>query len=175
MKTYQTHLDGILLAISFFLLVITSCQTEKFLSLQKSKMASMEEQKIKLKTEQKNLLQSSQAIRLTDSMMQDYQVSILPVDSFSFSIQDGFKGKALSIEIRGKQNLLKSISDSSGQFLQSHKLEQGSLELKHRQEQSAVSKTKEKESRMVFPEIILILIGILVLAVGWRYLKRIGI
>ncbi|MEJ7694643.1 hypothetical protein [Daejeonella sp.] len=50
---------------------------------------------------------------ITDSSHQSYQLTIFPADTFKFSIQNGFIGKATKIIITGSGSQLKHILDTS--------------------------------------------------------------
>ena len=75
------------------------------------------------------------------------------------------------IEIQGKQSVLKNMTDSSDQFLQSHSSEKSNMGARRLQEQSADLKVKEKESRLVLSKVVLVLFGVLILYGLWRYLR----
>ncbi|HEY1060441.1 MAG TPA: hypothetical protein VGE44_02090 [Daejeonella sp.] len=156
----------------FISIALTSCQINKFLNRQKSKMQVSEDQKIMNITELQTRLKDSRTIQLSDSLGHTYQVDIFPVDTFSFSPESGFKGKAFSISITGKQNVVKSLIDSSNRSQDVHSLEMDNIEFSRRMEQNTDSKIKEKESRIAFPKIIIALISLLMLIARWRYWKR---
>lgn len=151
---------------------LTSCQIDKFLNRQKSKMQISEDQKIMITRELQARLQDSRTIRLSDSSGHTYQVDIFPVDSFSFSPLSGFKGKAYSISITGKQVALKSMVDELNQSLDIHCMEKDIIEFSQRKEQKTELKVKEKESRIAFSKILMVLLGLLILIAGWRYWRR---
>ena len=154
------------------LMALTSCQIDKFLNRQKSKTEIAEDQKIMITTELQARLQDSRTIQLSDSSGHTYQVDIFPVDTFSFSTESGFKGKAFSISIRGDQNILRSLIDSSNRSQDVHNLEMDNIEFSRKMEHNTDSKIKEKESRIAFSKIIMALISLLILIAGWRYWKR---
>ncbi|HQS51747.1 MAG TPA: hypothetical protein PLN99_07600 [Daejeonella sp.] len=171
-------INRITLGYTFFgtlllLLALTSCQTDKFLNRQKSKMQVSEDQKIMNITELQARLKDSRTIRLSDSSGHTYQVDIFPVDTFSFSPESGFKGKAFSISIKGKQDVLRSLIDSSNRSQDVHNLEMDNIEFSRKMEHNTDSKIKEKESRIAFSKIIMALLALVILMAGWRYWKRI--
>lgn len=169
-------INRITLGYTFFgtlllLLALTSCQTDKFLNRQKSKMQVSEDQKITITSALQTRLKDSRTIQLSDSLGHTYQVDIFPVDTFSFSPESGFKGKAIGISITGKQNILRSLIDSSNRSQDVHNLEMDNIEFSRRIEHNTNSKIKEKDNRIAIPKIIMVLVSLLILITGWRYVK----
>ncbi|HQT59478.1 hypothetical protein [Daejeonella sp.] len=173
MKITKIKLGYTLGGVLFISIALTSCQTDKFLNRQKSKMQVSEDQKIMNITELQARLKDSRTIRLSDSSGHTYQVDIFPVDTFSFSPESGFKGKAFSISIKGKQDVLRSLIDSSNRSQDVHNLEMDNIEFSRKMEHNTDSKIKEKESRIAFSKIIMALLALVILMAGWRYWKRI--
>ena len=58
-------------------------------------------------------LEAKRKILLTDTANEHYSVIIFPADTFSFSAQHGFKGKAERIELSGKVRRIISRIDSA--------------------------------------------------------------
>lgn len=172
MKITKIKLGYTLGGVLFISIALTSCQTDKFLNRQKSKMEISEDQKIMNITELQARLKDSRTIRLSDSLGHTYQVDIFPLDTFSFSPESGFKGKAFSISIRGDQNILRSLIDSSNRSQDVHNLEMVNIEFSRKMEHNTDSKIKEKENRIAFFKIIIALISLLILIAGWRYWRR---
>ena len=54
---------------------------------------------------------TNQIIELSDSSNHQYKVRIFPLDTFSFSVDSGFKGRARSIELSG---FIRQSRDASG-------------------------------------------------------------
>ena len=173
MKITKITLGYTLFGALFILLALTSCQIDKFLNRQKSNMKIADDQKIMLSSALQARFQDSRTIRLSDSSGHTYQVDIFPVDTFSFSPESGFKGKAFSISIKGKQDVLRSLIDSSNRSQDVHNLEMDNIEFSRKMEHNTDLKNKEKESRIAFSKIIIALISLLMLIAGWRYWKRI--
>ncbi|MCF8453358.1 MAG: hypothetical protein K9G42_09150 [Pedobacter sp.] len=172
MKITKIKLGYTLGSVLLISIALTSCQTDKFLNRQKSKMEISEDQKIMNITELQARLKDSRTIRLSDSLGHTYQVDIFPLDTFSFSPESGFKGKAFSISIRGDQNILRSLIDSSNRSQDVHNLEMVNIEFSRKMEHNTDSKIKEKENRIAFFKIIIALISLLILIAGWRYWRR---
>lgn len=167
-KIYRRHF----ICLSLFLPVLTSCQTAKLLNRQKEKVQVAAQKTILMDQEQQILLNHHRQISFSDSSDQTYQISIVPIDSFSFSIQDGFKGRAQSIEISGIQQIRKHLSDSSAESLESHRSEKANIISKNTREQSTNLKAKEKESRMMSSKTMLILLGLMILVAGGWWWRR---
>lgn len=174
MKINKIQLGYTLESVLFISIAFTSCQTDKFLNRQKSKMQVSEDQKIMLSSALQARFQDSHTIRLSDSIGHTYQVDIFPLDTFIFSVENGFKGKAFNISIRGDQNILRSLIDSSNRSQDVHNLKMDNIEFSRRMEQNTDLKIKEKESRIAIPKIIMALLSLLILIVGWRFWRRIA-
>lgn len=58
-------------------------------------------------------LKGNQLILVNDSVNHEYQVRIFPLDTFSFSAERGFKGKAASIEFAGSGKQVKESLEST--------------------------------------------------------------
>ena len=87
-----------------------ACRTSKYSNGQHIQTMAAEETNIKSK-EQENR-QSSLSRSIVDSIGQEYYVTIFPADSFRFSVQEGFFGKATKIEVRGSEKQFSRINDS---------------------------------------------------------------
>ncbi|HQT59551.1 hypothetical protein, partial [Daejeonella sp.] len=52
-----------------------------------------------------------------------------------------------------------------------HNLEMDNIEFSRRIEHNTNSKIKEKDNRIAIPKIIMVLVSLLILITGWRYVK----
>ncbi len=166
-KIHWRHLTG----ISFMLLLIISCQSGKLLNLQKDRVQIAAQEKTLINREQQEFRNHNRVISFSDSSDQTYQIRILPADSFSFSIRDGFKGKAASIDIYGKQRSRKNLSDSSAQYIQSHGSEKTDISSRYSLKQKKNLKVKEKESKMMGYVILLGMLAVIVMIIKNEKLK----
>lgn len=103
-------------------------------------------------------------ILMTDSADELYSISIIPADTFSFSAQHGFRGKAAKIEVSGLIRRVQSRSDST--VLQAEKQSGRTYEEQYQIEKSGLSRTRilEKKSWPVI-RVFIVLAGLI--AIGW--------
>ena len=141
-----------LLKLAAIILIFFShiaCRTIKNSNRQQSRNANRELVDSRIQEQESTKISLSTAI--TDSSGRFYQATIFPVDTFQFSLRDGFKGKALKVEVRGSVKQLirvkevRSIShtrDSSETTKSSRKVES---------EQVSVTKsTKRKNNALLY-------------------------
>ncbi|MGV3686475.1 MAG: hypothetical protein ACO1NS_12665 [Daejeonella sp.] len=93
------------------IMLALSCRSSKYSSWQKAQID------IKGRTDlNSELIQENQFLRtasLSDSTGEFYQLTIFPVDSFKFSLQNGFAGKASKVVLNGSVKQQLRISDTS--------------------------------------------------------------
>ena len=95
-----------------FLIMLGSSSTRK-LNIQKLESSASEQSEIRMQNLRNDKLEASRRILLTDTANEQYSVIIFPADTFSFSAQHGFKGKAEKIKLSGKLRRVKNRTDSS--------------------------------------------------------------
>ena len=93
------------------LIIQSSCSTRK-LNRQKSESSASTQSEIRMQELQKDQLEAKRKLLLTDTTHEQYTVTIFPLDSFSFSKENGFRGKAERIEVKGMNRRVKTLSDS---------------------------------------------------------------
>lgn len=99
--------------ISIFLLIalsICSCRS-KDLNIRHERNARVQQESTGLESRIKESNYTNRIIEISDSSNHQYKVRIFPLDTFSFSIDSGFKGRARSIEFSGS---IRQGSDASG-------------------------------------------------------------
>ena len=104
--------------ISLLLLIalsVNSCRS-KNLSIRHERNAKEHQESSGLESRIKESTYTNQIIEIRDSSNQQYKVRIFPLDTFSYSVDSGFKGKARSIEFSGSKSQKK---DASGIILDS--------------------------------------------------------
>jgi hypothetical protein len=105
MKNF-TLLVGMILIMS----VQYACRTTKFSNRQLNQLTRFERTD-SLIQEQENI-HLSHAHSVTDSIRQVYHITIFPRDSFQFSVEKGFIGKASKVELTGSIRQLNRVNDS---------------------------------------------------------------
>lgn len=88
-----------------------ACRTSKY-SNRKHVQAILAEETYNSIIEQENK-KYSLSRSIIDSTGQEYQVTIFPADSFRFSVQEGFSGKAIKIELRGSARQFTRTNESA--------------------------------------------------------------
>lgn len=147
---------------------LSSCSTRK-LNKQILKSSDSEQSEILMQDLKNDKLEGKRKILLTDSANEQYTVSIFPADTFSFSAQNGFIGKASKIEVSGLMQRIISLSDSSA--LSAEK--QTAMRYVEHQEskKSEISNTRVLEKKRWPPLMIIIMSGVLIV-VGCLWLRR---
>lgn len=158
MKTFKPRVNNIktkkmktinfrMATTSFLALVlacsITGCSLKKRLSDKSRSSIALEEEGSLVS----NLNESSQGNRMIlvrDSNDHQYKVTISPMDTFTFSMEKGFRGKASRIEVAGNLQRKTSVNDSSTFSGSRQSLSQKELIRKVEGEQLNSSKTVTK-------------------------------
>lgn len=109
MKTFTTILIKFC-CITVLTFGLSACRS-KHLTTQKFRTSADQTKDISIKTTQDDYLQRSSFISIRDSTKHQYQVNIFPIDSFSFSLREGFRGRAHAIELIGEIHQRKETSE----------------------------------------------------------------
>ena len=147
------------------------CNIQKRLSSQKNELMISEEQNVLAKSVKQVLLHDTHIFWQVDSSGSFYRVSILPLDTFDFSPQHGFSGRALSVEIEGYNRSRSSLGDNSVRNVAVTDTQLIRLENSRLQEQSSRSRVKEKENKPEMSLIVVVLVCLFVV-VGGYFIKR---
>jgi len=73
-----------------------------------------QKEEVRLNSQQSELVTRNRVVQVTDSSRRVFRVEIFPLDTFSFSLDGGFRGRAAKIVIIGNEKDFQSISDSVG-------------------------------------------------------------
>ncbi|MFA5244419.1 MAG: hypothetical protein WC380_03905 [Pedobacter sp.] len=151
------------------LIIISSCSTRK-LNRQKSESSASMQSERRMQELQKDQFETKRKLLLTDTTHEQYTVTIFPLDSFSFSRENGFRGKAERIEVKGMNRRVKTLSDSM--MVQVGSQRGQTYEEQERIEKSDFSKTRVLESKSWRALWVSVgLLGIIVL--GWWFRARV--
>lgn len=153
-------LAGMILIMS----VQYACRTTKF-STRKLDQLTRFEQTDTLIREQENI-HLSRAHSVTDSIGQVYQITIFPRDSFQFSMEKGFIGKAAKVELIGSIRQLNRVNDSTV-FMVSKGKETKSKMIR-KQESRQINNSKSIEKNRFKGWQVWMVVGA-VLLLGWVY------
>lgn len=146
---------------------LMACRTNKISTRQQNQSALFEQ------TDTRNLEQEnreqSRLLAITDSSGQEYRITIFPTDSFQFSPERGFRGKASKIELSGSIRRTKQIHDSTD--FRSLGIRENRTTQVMKQDVKELNRAKSTEKiRLVWWAAALALIAVLVL--GWLKLRR---
>ena len=162
MKTIIIKLLALLILIS-----LSSCNTRK-LNRQRSESSASEQSEIRMQDLKNAAYEGKRMILMTDSTDEHYTISIIPADTFSYSAQHGFKGKAEKIEVTGLIRRVQTRTDST--VLHAEKQSGRTYEKQYQSEKSDLSRTRILEKRS-WP-VIMVFIGLAgLIGIGW-WLRR---
>lgn len=164
MKNSNKHI----LTVIFLFLALSGCGVEKFLTRNSARTKESNEIEMISFARKDQSSFSEEALLFSDSGRHSYQVMIFPQDSFSFSVEDGFRGKAQKIEILGSSehlakgeyyqlNLESKSADSSVSFKENSTVAE-----------RVIAKNLEKRHRT---GILLVIIACIIIAAccWWRF------
>ena len=163
MKNVKIKLLALLMLIN-----LSSCNTRK-LNKNRSESSASEQSEIRMQDLKNAAYEGMRMILMTDSADELYTVSIIPADTFSFSAQHGFRGKADKIEVSGLIRRVQSRTDST--VLHAEKQSSRTYEEQERSEKSELSKIRILETKRLPPLMIIIMSGLLIV-VGCLWLRR---
>lgn len=144
-------------------LSISACRL-KHLNTQKSRTTERSTEDINFQAKDNQSYQGNRIISISDSTNQFFRVNIFPMDTISFSIQDGFKGRASRIEVIGNGQQVKQITDSSS-FTAKH---QNETQYARESESSETTTSRIKSLKKKKSTIIVNLLGIgLAVVIVW--------
>lgn len=153
--------------ILLILIIHSSCSTRK-LNKQKLDNSTSVQSEIRKQEDHHIRYDGKRIILMTDSADEIYTIRIIPVDTFTFSAQNGFRGKAEKIEISGLRSRVKTLSDSAGIRAEQKSSRIDEEHQQSRTHESAKSKVLEKESMMVMG----ILTGLVLTILLGYYLRK---
>ncbi|HEY1062177.1 MAG TPA: hypothetical protein VGE44_10860 [Daejeonella sp.] len=112
---------------------------------------------------------NAQGIQMTESDDEICTISIIPIDTFSFSAQHGFKGKAEKIELSGKLRRVISWTDSAGLLEEKQwAMNYGEEYESKKVEESKFRVLEKRRSKMV--NVLIMVVGVILVGWGlWRW------
>lgn len=166
MKAVNIELSLVLFAT--LIICGAGCRT-KHLEAHKSRLSGSFKESIATGVRQSETYQGRQVIIFKDSADHQYSLKIFPLDTISFSLENGFRGRASSIEVTGALRSEKKTFSLSSAFSEKRNeivREEGS---ERQSKETAVSKKLEKRSWSITPILIVSGIVIVILVLWWRY------
>lgn len=149
------------------LINFSSCSTRK-LNKQKFEISSSAQSEIRMQDLMNDKLEAKRKILLTDTANEQYSIIIFPADTFSFSAQYGFKGKAERIELSGELRRVISRIDSSVLLAEKQRDMNYEAEYENKKVELSNSRVLEKRRSKVVNVLIMVMGVILVGWVLWR-------
>jgi hypothetical protein len=155
--------------LALIMLVLCTCRSSKISRRQVSELSLKAQTEIN--TQEQGDKNYQRTASLLDSASQYYQLSIFPLDSFQFSLQEGFKGRASRILISGLNEQFIRLADTTNyrEAMSSGSSAKISADLR------AGSREKAVEAARQTPGWTGLIVGLLViliaLGLGWKKLK----
>lgn len=161
-----------LIAIFLIPLILGACRTDKFLNTEKTRSSDLSATNIRIEELKHETYRASQMISLNDSNDHYYRINIFPVDSFSFSVQHGFRGRASRMEIVSSARQVTRLAEKRDLLAAKQDYSTKSQVNKSRRVRGTNSKVLEKSKRG--GEWALIWLGLagLIVFTGWKILKK---
>jgi hypothetical protein len=163
MRTLKTKLLALLILISF-----SSCNTRR-LNKQKFESSSSAQSEIRLQDLKNERYDSKRMITLTDSANEFYTISIFPSDTFSFSAQHGFRGKAAKIELTGLLRRVLTRTDSTA--LRAEKQSSRTYKEQQQSEKLELSRTGSVLKKR-WPPVLIVIVLVMIIVIGWFLGRR---
>lgn len=158
MKKLILKLLSLLILINF-----SSCSTRK-LNKQKFESSATTQSEIRMQELINDKLEAKRKILLNDTAHEHYSVIIYPADTFSFSAQHGFKGKAEKIELSGKLRRVISRIDSAGLLAERQRNRHYGEQYEGKKTEVSNSRVLEKRRSKVV-NVLIMVVGVIL--VGW--------
>ncbi|HEY1060049.1 MAG TPA: hypothetical protein VGE44_00085, partial [Daejeonella sp.] len=155
----------IILLTLLILINLSSCSTRK-LNKQKSESSASEQSEIRMQDFRNDKLEAKRKILLTDTANEYYSVIIFPSDTFSFSAQHGFKGKAERIELSGELRRVMSRIDSAGLLEERQRDMNYEEKFESKKVEELKSRVLEKKRSKVV-NVLIMVVGVIL--VGWWF------
>ena len=157
-----------LLKLAALILIIfchIACRTIKNSNRQQSRSADRELIDSRIQEHESTKISLSTVI--ADSSGRFYQATIFPVDTFQFSLQDGFKGKALKVEVKGSVKQLIRVNKTGSMTYTRDSAETTKSSRKVESEQVSATKSSKRKNNAL---VILVAAG-LVIMIGFALNK----
>ncbi|MES3016404.1 MAG: hypothetical protein V4721_01440 [Bacteroidota bacterium] len=151
------------------LLAVFSCAScsGKLLDLEKLRNKQRDTGSTSITSNQTGSLRSGRLTFTTDSAFNVYTVTIFPTETFSWSPEQGFKGRALKIEASSRTQTVTKIADSSASDFQT--TIRNDYENKERTVYASTSKVIKKRR---VSSIAAMLVLAFILLGAWLYWRR---
>lgn len=98
-------------ALILIILSHNGCRSTKTSNRHQNRVSVQEQYDIKARVQEFNDYSSSES--LSDSSGRSFQLTIFPADTFQFSLQHGFIGKASKVVLRGSSKQVIRLTDTS--------------------------------------------------------------
>ncbi|SDN17829.1 hypothetical protein SAMN05421813_1633 [Daejeonella rubra] len=150
------------------LIILSSCNTRR-LNKQKFESSSSAQSEIRLQDLKNERYDNKRMITLTDSANELYTISIFPSDTFSFSAQHGFRGKAAKIEVTGLLRRVLTRTDSTA--LRAEKQSSRTYEEQQQIDKSELSRTGGLVKKR-WPPVLIGIVLVMIIVIGWFLGRR---
>jgi len=145
------------------LILLSSCSTRK-LDKQILKSSASGQLEIRMQDLVKDKLEAKRNILLTDTANEQYSVIIFPADTFSFSAQHGFKGKAERIELAGQLRRVINRTDNTVLLAEKQRVMNYVKQDESQKSEISNSRVFKKEGWNLLS---LLIVPLVLIAIGW--------
>ncbi len=163
-------LNIIILNLAFLITLQAACRTKE-LNLAKDKTSTGSKQETQLDSRQSDSLTGHRMLHLTDSSRQFFRMTIFPLDTFTLSLQNGFKGRASSIELAGLKENIKMFYDSAAFTAEKQNTVRFDQQIKTSKTEQSSSKALRKSNLSWIPGLVVLALLAFIVLLGWKYKK----
>ena len=152
------------------ILSLASCRTRE-MSFGKSKSSDVEKEKISLNENHSESIKGVRVVDIRYSSKQFVGLRIYPLDTFSLSVDKGFRGRAKMVEYWGVMERVREGRDSSGVVVKKENSSEYVGESEMRKNEVLKSREVRKESMGMTGYLLFIGVGLFIIWVWWRLKK----
>ncbi len=164
-------LNILTLNLACLIIFHVACRTKE-LNFAKDKISTSSKQETQLESRQSDSVTGYRMLHLTDSSKQFFRVTIFPLDTFTLSLQNGFKGMASSIELAGFKEEMKMLYDSTAFTAEKQSAVRIDQQIKTSKTEQSSSKALRKNNLSWISGFAVLLLLAFTVWLGWKYVKK---
>lgn len=164
-------LNILTLNLACLIIFHVACRTKE-LNFVKDKTSTRSKQETQLESRQSDSISGHRMLHLTDSSRQYFRVTIFPLDTFTLSLQNGFKGTASSIELAGFKEEMKMLYDSTVFNAKEQRTLRIDQQTKTSKTEQSSSKTLRKSNSSWMSGLVVLTLLAFIVWQGWKYIKK---
>ncbi len=160
------------LILIVLILFLASCRSRE-LDFARSKTSEIRKEKLSLNESRSEWVDGVRVVDIKDSSRQFVALRIYPLDTFSLSMNDGFRGRASVIEYWSLKERVSNGKDSSGLIARQEHTNGYAGEIEIRKDEASKSREVRKERMVLVGWIVIVGLGVFVLLTIRAHWKRI--